>query len=138
MKPYRCPAGALTIGYGWNIDANPLPGFVRKYLEENGKITKELAEELLDISLTRAVDGARSVTPVWEELNSVRQAVIASMVFNLGLAGWEKFTRTRNAITAKDFDTAADCMLESKWSKQVGNRAVELAKMMRTGTTIHA
>ena len=137
MRPYRCSAGALTIGYGWNIDANPLPDFIRKYLDEHGKITREMAEELLDISLTRAVDGARSVTPTWDSLNSVRQAVIASMVFNLGKAGWEKFTRTRNAIAAGEFARAAEYMLESKWAGQVGKRAVELAKMMETGTTLH-
>lgn len=137
MRPYRCSAGALTIGYGWNIDANPLPDFIRKYLDEHGKITRDMAEELLDISLRKALDAARSVTPTWDSLNSVRQAVIASMVFNLGKAGWEKFTRTRNAIAAGEFARAAEYMLESKWAGQVGRRARELARMMETGTTLH-
>ena len=39
---YRCPAGALTIGYGHNLDALPLPG-----LDELSCISEAQAREIL-------------------------------------------------------------------------------------------
>ena len=39
LRRYRCPAGHWTIGYGWNIDANPLPPEIAAYERVNGQIT---------------------------------------------------------------------------------------------------
>jgi len=55
------------------------------------------------------------------------------MAYNLGVLGVMGFQRMWAAIYAKDYEEAARQMLNSKWSKQVGRRAVELAKIMRTG-----
>jgi lysozyme len=55
------------------------------------------------------------------------------MCFNLGKTRLLAFKRTLLAIAIRDYDNAALYMLQSKWSKQVGNRSIRLAKMMKTG-----
>ena len=40
---YRCPAGALTIGYGHNLDANPIEG-----LDALSVISEARAREIAD------------------------------------------------------------------------------------------
>jgi lysozyme len=55
------------------------------------------------------------------------------MRFNLGSVGFRGFRNTIAHIEAGRYGAAADGMLASAWSKQVGHRAVELAAMMRTG-----
>ena len=38
-----------------------------------------------------------------------------------------------SAIHRKDYDRAADEMLDSRWAKQVKSRATRLSDIMRTG-----
>ena len=56
------------------------------------------------------------------------------MAFNLGFFGLMKFRMMRGAISSGDFELAAREMLDSKWARQEGGRAKELAEQMRTGT----
>ena len=55
------------------------------------------------------------------------------MAFNLGVPRLCKFYRMWAGIHEKDFDAAADEMLNSLWASQVKSRAYELANMMREG-----
>lgn len=117
-KPYRCSAGKLTIGYGRNI--------------EDVGITKSEAERLLLNDLEVA---SLSVAPIANrlKLNEARKGVLVEMVYNLGLNGMLGFKKMLAAIEAEDYEQAAVEMLDSKWAKQVGQRAITLAKIMRTG-----
>jgi lysozyme len=55
------------------------------------------------------------------------------MVFNLGMTGFTKFKKTIAAIEDGDFDKAAEEMVDSRWTSQVGYRAYELADQMKSG-----
>lgn len=119
LKPYRDTVGKLTIGYGRNLD-------------DNG-ITQTEAEVLLDHDLYEAEKSCIRHFEWFEGLSELRQRVVAEMVFNLGLAKFKEFKRTIAAIKAKDYQAAAQQMLESKWASQVGIRAKRLAEWMRDG-----
>lgn len=119
LKPYRCPAGKLTIGYGRN-------------LEDKG-ITEAEAEFMLDNDINVIIRACKETFSWFIFLDNVRQAVIVDMIYNLGLGGFLGFKNTIAAIREKDWNRAADNMLQSKWASQVGNRALELAEMMRDG-----
>lgn len=67
------------------------------------------------------------------QLDAVRFAVIVDMMFNLGYGGVMKFKNMRAALIVGDYNAAAEEMLDSKWARQVGKRAIELANMMQTG-----
>lgn len=116
--PYRCTAGKLTIGYGWNLD-------------DNG-ITVEQATYILDQQV-RAVRVTLSAEPYWINLGAVRQAVITDMAFNLGWPKFALFKRMRAALDARDYKLAASEMMDSNWYKQVGTRSKRLVGMMRSG-----
>lgn len=119
LRPYKCPAGKLTIGVGRNLD-------------DKG-ITEEEAMYLLDNDIKDIISSCRETFSWFAFLDNVRQAVVVSMIFNLGLGGFLGFKNTIAAIRKKDWNRAADNMLQSKWAEQVGNRALELAEMMRDG-----
>ncbi len=118
LKPYRCPSGKLSIGYGRN-------------LEDSG-ISLEEAELMLrnDISSLRNVLRHYSW---WESLDDVRKDAIVNMAYNLGVIGLLKFKRMIFALKKNDYDTAAIEMMNSKWAEQVGDRAKELSNQIRTG-----
>lgn len=69
-----------------------------------------------------------------EDIGEVRKIVLVDMCFNLGKAGLLKFQKMLAALQDRDFDKAAESMLNSLWYSQVGNRAKTLIKQMQTVT----
>ena len=69
----------------------------------------------------------------FSHLNPVRKNVVLNMVFNIGLPRFRQFKKTIAAIRAKEWEGAAREMLDSRWARQVGRRARELARMMKSG-----
>ena len=107
----------MTIGYGWNLEANGLPKDVCEELLEEKVYTLEKQLEKLEW---------------YRDLNRLRQKVIIDMFYNLGndLFEFEKMIR---AIKEGNFERAAAEMKDSKWHDQVKTRAIRLEEMMRTG-----
>lgn len=130
LKAYICPAGALTIGYGHNLDANPVD-----WLGGRRTINDAEADRLLRDDLARLLPGVVDITGgrVWGALAPPRQGVLLNMAYNLGLRGLAGFGRMLGAVENSDWQRAADEMLESAWAGQVRGRAFELARQMQTG-----
>ena len=114
--PYEDTEGYLTIGYGHNLDV-PLSD---KAIEQILLDDIETAESELDRLL-----------PWWKELDEPRQNVLVDMMFNLGAPRFMTFQKLLKALLERDYEKAADEMLDSKWYTQVGTRAEVLADMMR-------
>jgi lysozyme len=87
---------------------------------------------MLKEDIQEVVDNCRTLT-YWNDLDSVRQLVVADMVFNLGLTRFLKFTNLGVALLLGDFSKAGEEMIDSRWYVQVGRRAVRLVKAMRSG-----
>jgi lysozyme len=118
LFPYLDTVGKWTIGCGRNLSDNGIsPGEV-DYLLGNDIFRTEMEAKAFHW---------------YGALDDVRQAVVLSMIFNLGLTGFRGFHNTIRAIERGDYATAAANMLVSKWARQVGQRANRLAKMMETG-----
>ena len=111
--------GILTIGVGYNLQERGLP--------------PDIVELLFDRALTEAIQQCIDHIDGFRVLDEVRQHVLVNMCFNLGLTRLKKFEKMFAAIERRDWNAAAAEMLDSRWAKQVGSRAVELARMMRTG-----
>jgi lysozyme len=107
-----------TIGCGRNLSDNGLSHDEVEYLLGNDVFRTEMEAKGF---------------PWYDALDDVRQAVILSMIFNLGMTKFKGFYNTIRAIERHDYETAAALMLQSKWAKQVGARATRLSEMMRTG-----
>ena len=117
LKPYPDSVGVLTIGYGRNLERG---------------ITKEEAEFLLLNDLKMSKHEAKRLG-FYEGLTDNRKDVIVEMIFNLGLSRFMMFKKTIIAIENKDFASAADEMLDSRWAGQVGQRAITLSNKFRAG-----
>ena len=116
LKPYFCTSDKLSIGFGRNI--------------EDMGITEEEAEFLLNNDIKRTTNEVIDNFPWFGGLSDVRQCVVVSMVFNLGLPKFKEFKNTIAAIEQNNFVEAAREMLDSTWAKQVGQRADRLANAM--------
>jgi lysozyme len=117
--PYRDSLGVLTIGVGRNLYGRGLSKMECMYLLNNDLID---SEKDLDKAL-----------PFWRTLTPLRQLVLVEMMFNLGLGRFNTFHNMKAAIKAGNYSNAADEMLKSKWAKQVGDKAAEMADQMRRG-----
>lgn len=119
LTAYKDTEGILTIGYGRNL--------------EGRGISIQEAEMMLDNDISDCMAQLRVNLPYFDVLDSVRQDVLIDMCFNLGFDGLLKFKLTLTHIQHGDYAMAAEAMMDSRWAKQVGDRAVELSKMMKTG-----
>ena len=131
-KVYKCPAGFNTIGYGYNIDANPLNDQQKKLLNEDGTISKENASKLLLDSIPRYEADARELID-FDYLNDARKALAIDLVYNLGKNGFEKFRATRGFINMGDYNNAWKALKASMWFKQVENRGIRNCAILRDG-----
>jgi len=131
---YRCTAGHRTIGYGYNLDANPLqlePSELAHYYKSG--ITETEAGVLLQEMIDKTIHELNVLLGCFTALSDNRKAAIIDMAYNLGIDGFMKFTDTIRHLTRQEWTQAAASMLASKWADQVGNRAVELARIMAKG-----
>ena len=120
LKPYRCTAGKLTIGYRRNLEDCGISQTEAYVLLEND--IQNCERQLLD-----------KIPEIYNPLDEARKSVLLNMCFNLGIGGLLGFNNTLAFIAAGDWERAANGMLASKWAKQVGMRAIELSEMMRKG-----
>jgi len=67
----------------------------------------------------------------FEDLPEEAQRVIANMMFNMGLTRLSNFKNMKLSVDARNWDVAADEMVDSKWYYQVPNRAKRLVERMR-------
>lgn len=118
LKPYEDTVGKVTIGVGRNLT--------------DCGISKDEMFYLLRNDIAACVADCR--TFAWfEDLNDVRQRAVVEMRFNLGPAKLRTFKTTLTYIASGEYLLAAANMLKSKWARQVGQRAVRLARQMETG-----
>jgi len=69
--------------------------------------------------------------PDFGSLPEDAQRIIANMMFNMGYTRLSKFKGMKRGVDARDWNAAADEMVDSSWYKQVTNRAERLVKRMR-------
>lgn len=116
--PYLDTVGKVTIGYGRNIDDNGISQAEGDYLFDNdfARCERELAPYPWYVNQPKNVQDA-----------------LMNMCFNLGIGRLLGFRKMIAALTVKDYTTAAMEALDSKWASQVGQRAKDVALMIRQG-----
>jgi len=123
LKPYRCSSGKLTIGVGRN-------------LEDNG-ITRTEALNMLERDIEEARFDVETVLDVYKippwKINETRKDALANLAFNMGRRSLVQFRKMFMAIKADDWHEAAAELLNSRYAKQVGGRASEIANQICSG-----
>lgn len=138
LKPYKCPAGKKTIGYGFNMEANKLPDFIDHYLMQHGFISTEMAEYLLDRKVTEVIKEVKAALPAdfWKSLTPRRRGVFVMMAYNMGigfLKGAHRWPDLHEAIMTPGLEDDIREMIDSDWYDEVGGRAKKLIEMYRKG-----
>jgi lysozyme len=130
LTTYIDTTGNLTIGYGHNLIANPIPG-----IGPGSTITQAQAFSILANDITTTYQSLVQAAP-WIALFNpsggqvVRRGVLLNMAFNLGVPGLLTFKNTLAAVKSHDYATAAADMANSLWASQVGARATRLETQM--------
>jgi len=88
---------------------------------------------LLQNDIQEAVKQLKERFPWTLELDEVRFAALINFTFNVGIGTVSKFKNAMALLKAKKYDMAADEFLQSRWAKQVGQRAIEVTEQIRTG-----
>ena len=115
-KMYLCTAGYNTIGYGYNLDVG--------MSEEEAELLLIHRLQKVDIALQRNIVWYKNATP---EL----QNILCNCAYQMGVSGLLKFKKALAAMEAKDYEKAAEELLDSKWSRQTSLRANRLADRVR-------
>ena len=142
LSSYRDPSwekGKRSIGYGFFLNNPNAKNAIKslgldfaKIFSRSQSITEEQADQLFELSYSRAVNDARELFPDLDSLPEVMQTVIIDMSYNLGLPRLSNFTEMRKAIHAREWSNVIKEMINSEWYKQVGIRSRTLVNGVRS------
>ena len=118
-RPYKCPTGHDTIGYGFKMSD--------LYIEE------DIAHEMLVRILSHKEKQMRDTFDWIDDMPILIQEVVLNMCFQMGVNGVSKFKKMIRAMKNEEWADAANEMLDSKWARSDSpNRAKELSDIVIT------
>ena len=129
-QPYYDHLGFPTVGYGRLL--GPKNADLYNY---TGAIYEKAERVWLSChieSVTQAILKS-TLKDAYQNCDEVRQAVLISMAYQMGVDGLSRFKKTIGFIEQGLFDAAAMEMLESRWADQTPERAERHADMMYSG-----
>ena len=94
-------------------------------------ISEERVNECFDNDVEIVLGECRILYPDFDDLPEECQQIIANMMFNMGRPRLSKFKGMKRGVDAQDWNAAADEMVDSRWYRQVTNRADRLVERMR-------
>jgi len=125
---YRDHLGFPTFGIGHLIVDTDI-----EYGQPVGtKVTEDRVNECFISDTSSVLKDCEALFSSYYDLPEEVQLIIANMMFNMGkprMSGFKKFIA---AIENGDWSKAAKEMIDSKWYRQVTNRAERLVNRMRS------
>ena len=94
-------------------------------------ITADRVAECFNKDVRTVLEDCEKLYPDFDSLPEEVQLIIANMMFNMGYPRLSKFKGMKAGVDARDWQQAADEMVDSKWYRQVTNRAERLVSRMR-------
>lgn len=121
LHGYFDSLGFMSLGIGRLIDQR-----------KGGGISEKEAVMLLTHDLERIMADLDTRIPWWAHQPEPVQRALVNMAFNLGVPGLMGFKGMLAALQARNYVEAAKAALDSKWAKQVGDRARRVADLIRS------
>jgi len=103
--------------YGWSVGTDVDDRRVREVFEEDVQTVLSDCEKLYDD---------------FNDLPEEVQLIVANMMFNMGYTRLSKFRGMKRGVDSRNWEEAADEMVDSRWYTQVTNRADRLVVRMRS------
>ena len=120
--------GLPTFGIGHLvIDSDPESG-----QPVGTPVSEERVNECFDKDVEVVLGECRILYEDFDDLPEEAQLIIANMMFNMGRPRLSAFKGMKRGVDARDWNAAADEMVDSKWYRQVTNRADRLVQRMRS------
>ena len=123
------------------LDHLGLPTFgighlVKEYDPEHGQpvgtpVSEERVRRAFNLDVIVTLEDCDRLYPDFDDLPEECQLIIANMMFNLGYPRLSRFKGMKAGVDARDWNRAADEMVDSRWHDQVPNRAKRLVGRMR-------
>lgn len=119
--------GLPTIGIGHLItEDDPEHG-----CSVGTEVSEERVQALFRRDVAITIEDCQRLYPNFDKMPEEVQLICANMMFNLGYPRMSKFKMFRAAIEVRNWEEAAEQMIDSKWYDQVTNRAKRLVARMR-------
>ena len=124
---YNDHLGYPTFGIGHLVrDSDPEAGAAL-----GTPVTEDRVIEAFNQDVETVLSDCNILYDDFGDLPEEAQLIIANMMFNLGRPRLSKFKGMKAGVDSRDWNKAADEMIDSAWYKQVPNRAERLVKRMR-------
>ena len=94
-------------------------------------VSDERVRQVFSLDIAVTLEDCKRLYDDFDDLPEEAQLVIANMCFNLGYPRLSKFKGMKAGVDAKDWNRAADEMVDSRWYDQVTNSAKRLVARMR-------
>ena len=95
------------------------------------KVDEARCIEAFNQDVETVIKDCKILYPDFDDLPEEVQQIVANMMFNMGRPRLSKFKGMKRGVDAKDWNAAADEMVDSAWYRQVTNRANRLVERMR-------
>jgi lysozyme len=95
------------------------------------KVSKDRVDECFISDIEKVIDDCTILYDHFYTLPEEAQLIIANMMFNLGRPRLSKFSKMYEAVMDANWIEASIQMEDSKWARQVPNRAERLCERMR-------
>jgi lysozyme len=103
-----------------------------EYGESTGTAVSEgRVKEAFEADVMGVLSDCERLYSDFRSLPEDAQRIITNMMFNMGYTRLSKFKGMKRGVDARDWNAAANEMVDSRWYKQVTNRAERLVKRMR-------
>ena len=99
--------------------------------KEGEPVSPDRVIEAFEADLEGVLLDCKKLYVDFDELPEEAQHIIANMMFNMGLTRLSKFKGMKRGVDNRDWNQAADEMVDSRWYEQVTNRANRLVDRMR-------
>ena len=115
-----------TFGIGHLVTDSDL-----EYGQEIGtEVSKERVDECFKADIEITIEDCNILYSNFNDIPEEAQLILANMMFNLGRPRLSKFLKLKAAVDDEDWMEASVQMMDSKWAKQVPNRAKRLCERM--------
>ena len=96
------------------------------------EVSSDRVQEAFDSDIESVLSDCERLYVQFEHLPEEVQLIIANMMFNMGYTRLSKFKGMKRGVDARNWEEAADEMVDSRWYKQVSRRADRLVVRMRS------
>ena len=119
---YEDHLGYVTVGVGRCLDEDVGLG-----------LSDDEIDYLLSNDIKRCRKELESEYDWFEGLDSVRQEALIDLSFNIGQTRLRGFVKALGHMADGNYTEAGDEFYDSKWATQVGDRALDICQMIKSG-----